>query len=146
MTVLELTSGLHSMLFQRLIKIVPDLEGLGGHGKSTVSGFMDLNLDVLQQRHDKWLVALSQYFLHPCGDMVADPDMLIAIYPLRGEAEALTYQNAFSYQEVYTCGGMKVDVRAKRELNVFLNQWLLSLIAQGHRIQAGGKKATSAAA
>ena len=107
---------------------------------------MDLNVDVLHQRHDKWVVALSQYYSHKCGDMIADVDMVIGINPIRGTAEALTYQNAFTYQVVYTCGGAKVDVRAKKELNLFLNQWLLTLDAQGHRIKAVVVEATPAAA
>lgn len=47
-------------------------------------------------------------------------------------AEALTYQqdSLGVFQEVYPEPG-KVDVKLKKQLNQFLNQWLTNLINQG---------------
>jgi uncharacterized protein YqiB (DUF1249 family) len=77
--------------------------------------------------------------------MIADPDMEIAVYPQREMAEALAYQDCWGYRRVYGDDGATVDVRAKRELDWFLNQWLTNLIQQGHCIQMpmGQKAATS---
>jgi uncharacterized protein YqiB (DUF1249 family) len=45
--------------------------------------------------------------------------------------EALTFQDTYRYREVYLAG---LDVKAKKELNEFLLQWLTNLIDQGHRL------------
>lgn len=64
---------------------------------------MDLNLDVLYKEGDALVVALSHYYKHPSGDMCADLDMQIRLFPELKMAEALTFQQAIPplYQEVY---------------------------------------------
>jgi len=42
---------------------------------------LDLNLDILQRQPDRILIALSHYWKHGSGDMIADPDMEIAVHP-----------------------------------------------------------------
>ena len=66
--------------------------------------------------------------------MIPDPDMVLAVYPGQERAEAMSYQDLYSYREVYSQGMLRVDHRAKRSLNDFLNCWLRNLIAQGHCI------------
>jgi len=114
--------------------VVPNLQSIEESGKSIVGGYMDLNLDVLKRGTDKTIIALSHYYKHPSHDMIADPDMEVAVYPSKCMAEALSYQDTYGYRTVYTNGGMMVDVRARRDLNQFLTQWLSSLIEQGHCI------------
>ena len=131
----EHSSGdLHSRIYKKLLNVVPDLLTIEEHGKSKVRGLMDLNLDVLTRTPSKFVIALSHYYKHPSGDMIADPDMEIAVYPDRDAAEALTYQDTFGYRVVYHDGN-RVDLRAKKELNAFVHQWLRNLIVQGHRIR-----------
>ena len=127
------SGDLHSRIYKKLLTVLPDLPTIKEHGKSKVSGLMDLNLDVLLRTPSKIVIALSHYYKHLSGDMIADPDMEIAVYPDREAAEALTYQDTFGYRVVYHDGN-RVDVRAKKELNVFLQQWLRNLILQGHKI------------
>ncbi len=127
---------LYQQIYKKLLLVVPNLQSIEESGKSVVGGYMDLNLDVLKRGPDKTVIALSHYYLHPCGDAVADPDMEIAVYPAKGLAEALTYQDSFGYRVVYSECGTKVDVRARRDLNEFLNQWLSNLIEQRHCITA----------
>jgi uncharacterized protein YqiB (DUF1249 family) len=127
---------LHQRIYKKLQTVIPDLQSIDNHGKSVVLGYMDLNLDVLRRGPTKTIIALSHYYKHPSGDMIADPDMVLAVYSDRAMAEALSYQDSFGYQEVYSQGGAMVDVRAKRELNQFLMQWLSNLIVQGHRIHS----------
>ena len=134
MAVFNSTGDPHHQIFRKLQIIIPDLQSIDAHGKSTVKGYMDLNLDVLQRGATKTIIALSHYFKHRSGDMIADPDMVLAVHSDRAMAEALSYQDSFGYREVYSQGGMMVDVRAKRELNQFLQRWLSNLIVQGHRI------------
>ena len=128
------SSGLHHTIYRRLLVVIPDLQSIEEHGKSVVPGFMDLNLDVLERGPQRTVVALSHYYRHPSGDMIADPDMVVAVYPEQALAEALSYQDAFGYRKVYGEGGTKVDIQAKRDQNLFLKTWLSNLIEQGHRI------------
>ena len=130
------SGDLHQRIYTKLQAVIPDLQSIDEHGKSVVAGYMDLNLDVLRRGPTKTVIALSHYYKHPSGDMIADPDMVLAVYSDRAMAEALSYQDSFGYQEVYSQGGAMVDVRAKRELNLFLMQWLNNLIVQGHRIHS----------
>ena len=74
------------------------------------------------------------YYKHHSGDMIADPDMEIMLYPDKKMAEALTYQDAYLYQEVYPEEG-KVNLRLKKDLNSFLNTWLNNIKWQGHQIE-----------
>ncbi|HQR02858.1 MAG TPA: DUF1249 domain-containing protein [Rhodocyclaceae bacterium] len=134
MTVVTATD-VHTRIFHKLMDVVPDLLTIEQHGKSVVDGLMDLNFDVLQRTPDKMIVALSHYYRHPSGDMIADPDMVLAVYLGQERAEALSYQDLYSYREVYSQDMLRVDLRAKRSLNDFLNSWLRNLIAQGHRVE-----------
>lgn len=127
------SGDVHQQIYKRLLKVVPHLDGVAEHGKSVVPGFMDLNLDILRRGRDKTVIALSHYFKQN-GDLIANPDMVIAVYPDRAMAEALSYQDCFRYQEVYSDGGRMVDIRAKRDLNKFLSHWLNNLRLQGHCI------------
>lgn len=128
--------NLQTSIFHKLMDVVPDLLTIEEAGKSVVSGLMDLNLDVLQRTPTKIVIALSHYYRHPSGDMIADPDMQIAVFPQQEQAEALSFQDFYSYREVYDQFG-RADPRAKRSLNDFLNAWLRNLIAQGHKITEG---------
>lgn len=125
----------HARIFHKLLDAIPDLLTIEEHGKSVVASYMDLNLDILHRRPDRIVIALSHYYRQN-GDMIADPDMEIAVYPQREMAEALAYQDCWGYRRVYGDDSASVDVRAKRELNEFLNQWLTNMIQQGHCIRA----------
>ncbi len=123
---------IHSRIYRKLLKVIPDILTIEESGKSIVKGYMDFNLDILQRKPDRIIIALSHYYKQN-GDMIADPDMEVAAYPERQTAEALAYQDCYSYRRVYVQDNA-IDIRAKRSLNQFLNQWLTNLIAQGHRI------------
>ena len=63
---------------------------------------MDFNLDILQRKGDVLRIAISHYYKHPSGDMIADPDMEVRVNRKTETAEALTYQDTYGYQEVYS--------------------------------------------
>ena len=128
------SGDLHQRIYKKLETVIPSLQSIDEHGKSVVPGYMDLNLDVLRRGPTKTVIALSHYYRHPSGDMIADPDMELAVYPDRAMTEALSYQDCYRYQRVYSEGGRLVDIQAKRELNKFLSHWLTNLRIQGHRI------------
>ena len=127
---------IYETIYRKLDRLgaIAALEAGQDYAKSQLGGaFMDLNMDVLERRADHIVIALSHYF-EQNGDLCADPDMEIRIYPARGMAEALTFQQAIPpiYREVYPAPG-KVAPTLQRELNGFLNTWLRNCLAQGHR-------------
>lgn len=125
----------HQAIYSKLLKVCPDLHTIDSHRKSVVGGaIMDLSLDVLSRSDNKIVIALSHYYKHPSGDMIADPDMEVAVYPKQQTAEALSYQDSYIYRTVYSQDRIQVDAKAKKDLNDFLYIWLSNLIEQGHRI------------
>ena len=94
---------------------------------------MDLNFDLIEKSRKRVTLALSHYYKHPSGDLIADPDMCIRLDRKEKTVEALSYRDTYGYREVYSEGGA-VDVKAKKELNDFLVQWLRNLVVQGHKI------------
>lgn len=130
---------IYEKIYKNLIKLIP-LESLkenGAYTKLESTGYMDLNIDLLRQGHpegkhdDCIIISMAHNFIQN-GDVMADPDMEIAIYPKMGMAEALTYQlsSLGVYQVVYPKPGL-VDLRNKKELNKFLDTWLVTLKKQG---------------
>jgi uncharacterized protein YqiB (DUF1249 family) len=87
------------------------------------SGLMDFNVDNLTNN----IMALAHNGIQN-GDVMADPDIQVHIYPKTKTAEALTFQNDYLgiYQEVYDEG--KCNESLKKDLNEFLNDWLKTII------------------
>lgn len=122
--------------YRKLLQLIPMLHEIKSAVKLTAPGFMDLNVDVLQHHHKKTVIALSHYYKHPSGDMIADPDMTIAVYSEAQTIEALTYQDCFGYRRVYSDDMTAFSPSTKKELNSFLGQWLTNLLEQSHTLQA----------
>ena len=69
------------------------------------------------------------------GDMIPDPDMSIAVFFDREQAEALTYQDVYRCDVAYPVSGEPPDLQVHTRLNVFLERWLVNLAEQGHVLQ-----------
>ena len=123
---------LHYTLYCKLNVLIPTLPQVPEYAESQVPGFMDLNLDLLSRDGEIITVALSHYY-EQNGDLIADPDMVVRIDTKAETVEALTFQDTYTYREVYLDGD-RVDLKAKKELNEFLLQWLTNLLDQGHRL------------
>ena len=121
-------------IYKRLIRVIPNLYSIRESGKSVVSGFMDFHLDILQRNGDVLRIAISHYYKHPSGDLIADPDMEIMVNRKTETAVALTYQDTYGYQEVYPEDG-SCNQSLKNSLNEFLLMWLNNLYEQGHKIK-----------
>ena len=121
-------------IYNRLIRVIPNLYSIKESGKSESSGFMDFNLDILQRKGNVLRVAISHYYKHPSGDMIPDPDMEILVNRKTETAEALTYQDTYGYQEVYSEDG-SCNQSLQRSLDEFLLMWLCNLYDQGHKIE-----------
>lgn len=126
-----------SRIYEKLLRVAPELPQIDGHAKSQVAGLMDLNLDVLARSPGYMRIALSHYWRHPSGDLIADPDMEVAVFFDDRLAEALTYQDVFLYEEAYPLGSELPDWPVHARLNEFLEQWLDNLAEQGHILQRG---------
>ena len=121
-------------IYKRLIRVIPNLYSIKDSGNSEAPGFMDFHLDILQRKGDVLRIAISHYYKHSSGDMIADPDMEILVNRTAETAEALTYQDAYQYQEVYSEDG-SCNESLQRSLNEFLLMWLNNLYEQGHKIE-----------
>jgi uncharacterized protein YqiB (DUF1249 family) len=98
-------------------------------------GYMDLSLDELEKEPDgNYTIALAHNF-EQNGDIMADPDMQIRVISIMHSIEALTYQldSMGIYQVVYPKPNL-VNPRLKKELNRFLEKWLINLIEQGFKL------------
>jgi uncharacterized protein YqiB (DUF1249 family) len=120
--------------YKKLLELIPTLLDIKTSTKLTAPGFMNLNV-ILNRHHKKIVVALSHYYKHPSGDMIADPDMMIAVYTETESVEVLTYQDCFGFRTVYSADGMAFSPSAKKELNSLLAQWLTNLAEQGHSLE-----------
>ena len=121
-------------IYKRLVRVIPNLYSINESGKSEAPGFMDFNLDILQRKGDVLRVAISHYYKHPSGDMIPDPDMEVMVNRKSETAEALTYQDTYGYQEVYSEDG-SCNESLQCSLNEFLLMWLNNLHEQGHKIE-----------
>jgi uncharacterized protein YqiB (DUF1249 family) len=125
---------IYQRVYDKLEQLAGDLRAIPETKKSQVPGFMDLNLDRLSPNGSVTVIALSHYYKHPSGDMIPDPDMEIRVMPSERTAEALSYQDSYTYRPVYGEQGGVVSTAAKQELNEFLEQWLSNCLEQGHRL------------
>ncbi len=117
----------YEMIFARLqqMGIIDEYgEMQADYMKFASSGLMPLNVDKLTSN----TIALAHNGKQN-GDVMADPDMEVRVYPELKMAEALSFRNDYMgiYQEVYPEPG-KYYPKLKKELNNFLNNWLKTMI------------------
>jgi hypothetical protein len=130
---------IYQTMFEKLHKLgIIDHRGypvFKEHVKLVSKPFMDLSVDNLGAgTHNElpvFRISMAHNFIQN-GDLMADPDMEIRIYPYAGFVESLTYQqdSLGIYQVVYPEPGKEYP-KLKKDLNRFLNQWLSNLIEQG---------------
>jgi len=119
-------SNIYEKIYNKLNKIGVLKVESNIHLKS--SGFMDLVVERLGDNH----YSLTHYY-EMNGDLCPDPDMEVRVFPDTKMAEALSFQDVYGYRRVYY--DEEVDLKAKKELNDFLNFWLNNLINQGFSIK-----------
>ena len=129
----SMPSTIYQRIFKKLMRLTDKLDVLkpGDALKSQSTSYMDLHLDVLEKDGAMMVIALSHYYRHPSGDMIADPDMTMKINFSAEVVEALTYQDSFGFQCVYP-DERHVHPKLKKSLNAFLSKWLSNCLAQGH--------------
>lgn len=129
---------INKRIYSKLEKILGNLEELPEYMKLEAHGFMDLHVDKIYEEKEESLlrIALSHYF-EQNGDMIPDPDMEMFIFPDIRMVEPIAYQDSFTYREVFPEAG-GIDFKARKDLLIFLNQWLSNILDQGFK-KAGGK-------
>lgn len=122
---------IYEIIYSKFEQVLGDFTQLPDHIKLEASGFMDLSIDVLVRESDHTRISLSHYYSQN-GDLVPDPDMELRIFPDLKMAEALTFQDTYKYQEIYSTP-KTMNPRLRIQLNRFLNQWLTNIIEQQHK-------------
>lgn len=127
-----MSKNIYNSIYSRLQQIgILDENGImqAEYYKFKCEGLMDLSVDNLL--YDK--IALAHNGLQN-GDLMADPDVEVQLYPEKQEAEALTFQNSYLgiYQEVYD--GDKCNMKLKKDLNIFLDDWLSNIINSEYKL------------
>ena len=123
---------LQAQAYQFILALFPTINQLsvGTARKSTVAGYMDLNLDCLSYENGEIEIALSHYY-EQNGDLIADPDMQITLYIDAQQAVVNSYQDTYSYTRIEEHPSDQ-EIRKRHQLTQFLVQWLTNCIDQGH--------------
>lgn len=121
-----MTEKIQQKIFSQLVQIgIIDETGAMKHEymRFASEGMMDLHVDKLP---NNMLSVAHNGKLN--GDVMADPDVEVAIFPQIKCAEAFTFQNDYLgiYQQVYDDG--KPNVKLRNELNIFLHDWLTNIL------------------
>lgn len=128
---------IHSRIYSKLFQLIPNVMTFREALKLKAPGFMDLNVDLIEETKEYRVIALSHYYKHQSGDMIPDPDMVVRIQKQSHTAEALSFQDMYRYVEVYSEREESANRKVKAELNQFLDFWLSNLLAQGHKSHKG---------
>ena len=123
-------------LFHKFILIIPEIEKINEAAKSKSDGFMDFNIDILEATKYGTKIALSHYYKHNSGDMIADPDMTFMLNMKEQWIEPLSYQDMYKYDEVYSDDYTKFRPHLRQSLLEFSLMWFDNLYAQGHIIKS----------
>ncbi len=125
---------IYETIYKKLMKVlgnkIPD-----GYERISVSGYMDLHIQYLETKDNGGVIISLAHNYEQNGDVMAEPDMKIRIYPETKMAEAMTYQYSYfgQYQQVYPIidGKEMLDYELKKKLNSVLLKWLTTLNQQG---------------
>jgi len=119
--------------YDRLMTLIPRINELNGLVTASVDGLMDLHLEVIDRSRYTTTVSLTHY-LDEQGRLIANPYMRIRLYHDAKVAEVLAYQNQSRFKHEYPYPNPKMHQRhEKRQLNLFLAEWLTYCIARGCR-------------
>ena len=126
---------IQNKIFNQLLSIIPNLQTRNKAGKSKhkSQSLMDLNLDILFRENSTLMIALSHYYKHETGDMIADPDVVLLVNFDNKTATARTFQDTFGYQDVMS-GGV-INTKLEQSLNEFVVMWNENNISYGHKIK-----------
>ncbi|HDS1208431.1 TPA: hypothetical protein QDZ84_003470 [Shewanella algae] len=125
--------------YDLMVKLAIIRDGdVSNYRKSLSQGYMDLVVkrnSLLDGMKNQNCIGFSMaHYYTQNGDLCSDPVMEILFYPDLDMVEAFSFE--MSIPPIYTVVYLdeKVNIKAKKELNDFLNQWLRNLVEQGHGV------------
>ena len=122
-------------IYQKLMRLAPDLAGIKELAKSEVGGYMALSCEILEAGRDFRRIALGHYWTHPHGHKIPDPGMEVAVFLDWELAEAMSYQDAFKFEDAYPILGEPPDFAVHSSINCLLETWLDTLAEHGHLLR-----------
>lgn len=141
--------SIYERMYNKLLKLFPDLEETNTrmdydiYKKQKISGYDEFAVESFVYNKGQRAFIIAHYYTQN-GDLMSAPRMDIRVDFNLKTVEALTYEahNTMPqvYQEVYADNYTKVNLKAKKSQNDFLNQWLSNLINQGFKIELLNKK------
>jgi len=118
-------------IYQKLMRLAPNFLHLRGAATFMADGhFAPINLEILEVSKGYRRISLKHCWNDSNGDLIADPIIVIAIYPDWEMAEALTYQDMFSQEAAYPNGDCNVNTKVYQAINRSLEQWLDLLLTK----------------
>jgi len=129
--------------YERLRKVAPDIEQMllksdAGDvisGSSKVTGYKDFHVYLFKKDKDGYYLTLAHY--HANDEALPDPEMIVYFDIQNMSMKSLSFQNTFSYREVYDdmFDRKLVNISERKAQEIFLGKWLKELKMQGHKIK-----------
>ena len=128
--------GVYEANYRRLMGIVPDLRRIRGTVFSELHGRPVLFLDMVEQCKYTSLLAITHY-LSVDNRLVADLSMKVRAYHDARLAEVISYQRQSRFLPINAYPNPRMHQPfEKRQVNLFLREWLDFCLQHGCRFQA----------
>ena len=124
--------GLYEDNFNRLQRLIPELQRLDGCYRSRVPGDCDLYLEIIERSRYTITFSLTYFFV---GEQlrVADPDLKVRAYLDGRLAEAMSLCGVHRHEELRRLAKMhRSEINLRWHRNIILNKWLEYLLDKGH--------------
>ena len=123
----------------KIRRLVPNIEAIEPGAISRVSGAMPLFLQVIERQPYTTTFQLTYRFEGKNDTVSHDPAMTIRVYHDARTAEAMVDQNAERFNiDIRSPQRMDVSLKARWEMNHFLNRWLQYCLSEGHSFDVPG--------
>ena len=118
-------------IYQKLMRLAPNYLHLRGAATFKADGyFAPISLEINETSKGFRRINLKHCWNDSNSELIADPIIVIAIYPDWEMAEALTYQDMFSYEVAYPNDDCNVDTKVDQAINRSLERWLDLLLTK----------------
>mgnify|MGYP001555740320 CR=1 FL=1 len=123
----------------KLRRLVPNIEAIEPGAISRVSGTIPLFLQVVERQKYTTTLHLTYRFEDDDKEAQHDPAMTIRVYHDARAVEALLDQNASRFNiSIKSPQRTEVPLKARWEINHFLNRWLRYCLSSGHSFEIPG--------
>ncbi|MGB4912175.1 MAG: hypothetical protein WBO95_08590 [Candidatus Dechloromonas phosphoritropha] len=126
-------------LFEKLMRVAPDLANIDQHVVSVLDGGLPLYCELLETGNDFRRVAFGQYWELQSGERIPDGVFEICIFLDWQLAEAISYEAAYRFDDAYPVMGEPPVLSVHRCINRLLEMQLDMLAKQGHILRVEGK-------